>query len=91
MSDRNESRITHAHTIMHRRWVREMGAQVTMSEMAFAKQLLKGDKVERARLVKDEHEGLYGFQIATKMISEGVEASKVAAESGARWIDLNCG
>ena len=49
------------------------------------------DKVERARLVKAPEERLYGFQIATKVISEGVAASKLAGEHGARWIDLNCG
>ena len=49
------------------------------------------DKVERARLVKAPEEHLYGFQIATKVISEGVAASKLAGEHGARWIDLNCG
>lgn len=83
--------LTRANHLPFRRWCMEMGAEVTMSEMSFAKQLLKGDKVERARLVKDQNEGLYGFQIATKMISEGVDASKIAAESGARWLDLNCG
>jgi tRNA-dihydrouridine synthase len=34
---------------------------------------------------------LVTVQIATKVISEGVEAAKLAQESGARWIDLNVG
>ena len=83
--------LTRANHLPFRRWCMEMGAEVTMSEMAFARQLLKGDKVERARLVRDQNEGLYGVQIATKMISEGVEASQLAAVNGARWLDLNCG
>ncbi len=51
----------------------------------------RGDKVERARLYKAQDEHCYGFQIATKVISEGLAASKLAKENGARWIDLNCG
>ncbi|GAX82719.1 hypothetical protein CEUSTIGMA_g10145.t1 [Chlamydomonas eustigma] len=74
-----------------RKWCVELGCKVTMSEMAFAKPLLKGDRVERARLLKGESEHCYGFQIATKTISEGLEAARLARENGARWIDLNCG
>ena len=34
---------------------------------------------------------LPGFQIATKQIEEGIAAGQLAAESGATWVDLNCG
>lgn len=54
-------------------------------------QLNKGDKVERARLYKAPEERCYGFQIATKVISEGLESAKLAEEAGARFLDLNCG
>ena len=32
-----------------------------------------------------------GFQFATNNIGEGVAAARLAAESGASWVDLNCG
>ncbi|MEW5301194.1 MAG: hypothetical protein WDW36_004068 [Sanguina aurantia] len=62
-----------------------------MSEMAFTKQLLKGDRVEKARMVKASNEVCFGFQVATKTITDGVAVSKLAAEAGASWLDINCG
>jgi len=62
-----------------------------MSEMAFARSLIKGNRVERARLYKASNEACFGVQIATNAIHEGVAAAKLAAEAGASWIDLNCG
>jgi len=59
--------------------------------MAFARQLLKGDPKEKAMLRKAPNEQIFGFQIATKQIDEGVAAAKMAAEAGATFIDLNCG
>lgn len=59
--------------------------------MAFARQLLKGDPKEKAMLRKAPNEQIFGFQIATKQIEEGVAAAKIAAEAGATFIDLNCG
>ncbi|KIZ02031.1 tRNA-dihydrouridine synthase 3 [Monoraphidium neglectum] len=59
--------------------------------MAFARGLVKGDRVERARLVKAPNESCFGVQIATNQISEGVAAAKLAKEAGASFVDLNCG
>jgi len=59
--------------------------------MIFARQLLKGDRRERARLRRHPSETLFGAQIATNQISEGVAACELAAEAGADWVDLNCG
>jgi tRNA-dihydrouridine synthase 3 len=59
--------------------------------MAFARQLLRGDPKEKAMLRKAPNEQIFGFQIATKQIDEGVAAAKMAAEAGATFIDLNCG
>ncbi|KAG1659116.1 hypothetical protein FOA52_015909 [Chlamydomonas sp. UWO 241] len=67
------------------------GCRVTMSEMAFGKELVKGIRGERARLRRVEGEDMYGLQIATKTIAEGLAASALAKASGARWMDLNCG
>lgn len=62
-----------------------------MSEMAYARHLLKGDRKEQALLRRAANESLFGVQIATKTIDEGVAAGKLAVEAGADWIDLNCG
>lgn len=43
------------------------------------------------RLKRLPDEDCYGFQVATKTIAEGVAASKLAKEAGARWMDINCG
>ena len=59
--------------------------------MAFARPLAKGDRVERTRLRKAANEACYGFQFTTNNIGEGVAAARIAAEAGARFVDLNCG
>ncbi|KAI8466352.1 MAG: dihydrouridine synthase-domain-containing protein [Monoraphidium minutum] len=74
-----------------RRLCADFGAEVTFGEMAFARGLIKGDRVERARLVKAPNEACFGVQIATNQISEGVAAAKLAKEAGASFVDLNCG
>lgn len=74
-----------------RRLCADFGAEVTMSEMSFARHLLKGDPLERARLKRAANEACFGFQIATNNIGEGVGAGKMAIEAGASWLDLNCG
>lgn len=51
----------------------------------------RGDKGERMRLKRLPDENCYGFQVATKTIAEGLAASKLAKEAGARWMDINCG
>lgn len=63
----------------------------TVSEMAFARQLVKGDRVERARLYRAANEPCFGVQIATNNIAEGVKAAKLAQDAGAAWLDINCG
>jgi len=83
--------LTKGGNLPFRRLCAEFGCEVTMSEMAFAKPLLKGDRVERARLAKAANEPLYGFQVATKVISEGVAAGALAQQSGADWLDINVG
>jgi tRNA-dihydrouridine synthase 3 len=69
----------------------DFGARVTVSEMAFAKFLCKGNRVERARIRRRDDGGVFGAQIATKTIDEGVRAGLIIAESNADFIDLNCG
>lgn len=67
----------------------DFGAEVTMSEMAFARQLLKGDRKEAAMLRRAPNEACYGVQIATNAIDEGLRAGRAVAETGADWLDLN--
>ena len=62
-----------------------------MSEMAFARFLIRDHPQERARLRRADNERLYGLQFATNNIGEGVRAAELAAASGAAWVDLNCG
>lgn len=71
------------------------GANFTMSEMAYARQLIKGDKrymrKERALLKFHKSEHNFGFQIATKSAEEAIRAISLANDEGATWVDLNCG
>lgn len=83
--------LTRGGNLPFRRLCAEFGADVTMGEMAFARHLLKGEGKERAMLRKAPKEDIFGVQIATNQIDEGVKASMLAAEAGASWIDLNCG
>ena len=66
-------------------------ASCTMSEMIFSRNLIKGEKRENALIRRSEHEKIYGVQIATKTIDEGVKAGSLAKEAGAQFLDLNCG
>lgn len=83
--------LTRVGTLPFRRLCADFGATVTLSEMAFARPLAKGDRVERARLRKAANEGCFGLQIATNNVSEGVAAARLAHEAGASFVDLNCG
>jgi len=62
-----------------------------MSEMAFARFLIRDHPKERARLRRADNEALFGLQFATNNIGEGVRAAELAAAAGAAWVDLNCG
>lgn len=69
----------------------DFGCGVTMSEMIFARNLIKGEPRENALIRRSEVEKVYGVQIATKTIDEGSRAGILAAEAGAQFLDLNCG
>lgn len=83
--------LTRGNNLPFRRLCSDFGADVTESEMGFARHLIKGDPKERALLRRAENERCYGVQIATNIIDEGVAAGRLAAEAGADWVDLNCG
>lgn len=74
-----------------RRLCADFGADVTMGEMMFAKELLHPkNRHEKARLRRAANEKCFGAQIATKTIDEGMRAGAMAKEAGASWLDLNC-
>lgn len=84
--------LTRVGTLPFRRLAAEFGARVTLSEMAFARPLAKGDRVERARLRHTAGlENWYGVQLATNSADELVRAAQLAADAGARFVDINCG
>lgn len=62
-----------------------------MSEMIYARSLLKGSPVEQARMRRAKDEQTFGIQFATNQVSEGLDAIKQAADVGADFCDLNCG
>ena len=62
-----------------------------MGEMVYARHLLRGQAVERARLRRACNEKVFGVQIATNDAEEGAAAVKLAREAGADFVDLNCG
>ena len=70
---------------------RQLLCAVTVSEMVFARFALRRNPVELARLRRHESETLFGVQIATNQIAEGVNAGRLAADQGADFLDLNCG
>ena len=73
----------------------DFGCRVVYSEMIFARPLLKGDPVERARLRRVESSSssaLFGVQIATNNAAEGAAAMALAQQEGkADFVDLNTG
>lgn len=83
--------LTKGGNLPFRRLCVDFGCNVTVSEMVFARFLLRRNPVEKARLRRHESERLFGVQIATNQISEGVRAGLLAYEAGADFLDLNCG
>jgi tRNA-dihydrouridine synthase 3 len=83
--------LTRVGTLPFRALCSEFGAPVTLSEMAFARPLARGDRVERTRLRKGPGEACFGFQFTTNNIGEGLAAARLAAEAGASFVDLNAG
>ena len=84
--------LTRVGTKPFRRLAAEFGAQVTLSEMAFARPLARGDRVERARMRNSAGlERVFGVQLASNNADELVAAARLAADAGARFVDINAG
>ena len=67
------------------------GAEVTVSEMAYARYIVKGESRERALLRKHPSEKCFGVQLAALQVDEALQAAQVACDMGADFIDINCG
>ena len=74
-----------------RRLCVELGADVTVGEMAVARKLLAGSRSEYALLKSHPDERFFGVQLADRAEASLVEAARIAESRGARFIDLNCG
>lgn len=91
----------HGHTILapltkggnlpFRRLCLDFGAKVTMSEMAYARQVNRKSRSELALLRKHADEGCFGVQLAAGKPEEAVRAAQEAVARGASFIDLNAG
>lgn len=83
--------LTKGGNLPFRRLCVDFGAHVTMSEMAYARQVTKRSKSELALLRKHACEPVFGVQIAARAAQEAIAAAQAAIERGAAFIDLNCG
>ena len=83
--------LTRGGNLPFRRLCVDYGMEVSFGEMVYARSLLKGNRKEQTLLRRAPNEQFFGVQIATNDIEEGLAAAKIVAESGADFIDLNCG
>lgn len=74
-----------------RRLCAEMGADVTVGEMAVVRKLLRGSSAEYALLKSHPDERFFGVQLADKKAETLAEGARLAESRGARFVDLNCG
>jgi tRNA-dihydrouridine synthase 3 len=83
--------LTKGNNLPFRRLCADYNASVLYSEMAFARNLCKGEPRERALMRRAANEPTFGVQIATKTIDEGVRAGMEIATNGADFVSLNLG
>ena len=83
--------LTRGGNLPFRRLCADYGMEVSFGEMVYARSLLKGNRQEQARLRRAPNEQFFGVQIATNDLEEGLHAAAIVAESGADFVDLNCG
>lgn len=85
--------LTRGGNLPYRRLCADLGCTTaSLSEMVFARSLLGGCPVERARLRRAPGERCFGVQVATNGVDEGAAAMRTIREAGtADFVDLNCG
>jgi tRNA-dihydrouridine synthase 3 len=74
-----------------RRLCVELGAEVTVGEMAVVRKLLAGSPSEFALLKSHPDESFFGVQLADRKEESLAEGARIAESRGARFVDLNCG
>ena len=85
------SSLTKGGNLPFRRLCVEFGARVTHSEMAYSREIVRGAPRERALLKRHASESFYGVQIAARTPEEAANASRAVEQTGADFVDLNCG
>lgn len=85
------SPLTKGGNLPFRRLCVELGARITVSEMAYARQITRGSRSELALLRKHDTEACFGVQLASASPRQAVEAGQTAVGHGAAFVDLNCG
>ena len=83
--------LTFGGNLPFRRLCVELGAEVTVSEMAVVKKLLKDRNSEFALLRSHQSEPFFGVQLADRHPDSLAEGARIAEAKGARFVDLNCG
>lgn len=83
--------LTKGGTLPYRRLCVDFGAVVTCSEMAYAHHLMRGSGRELALLRHHSSETFFGVQIAARDPELAADATRLAQDHGAKWVDLNCG
>lgn len=83
--------LTKGGNLPFRRLCVDLGAEVTTSEMAYARQVNRRSKSELALLRKHTSEPCFGVQLAAGTPQDAVSAGKQAVDRGAAFVDLNCG
>ncbi len=83
--------LTKGGNLPFRRLCVDFGAEITMSEMAYARQIVKRSRSELALLRKHASETFYGVQIASGKVEDAVKAGAAAVEQGAAFVDINAG
>ena len=83
--------LTRGGNLPFRRLCAELGADITLSEMAYARFINRGEGRELALIRRHPSERVFGAQIAAKSIDEGSRTLEAIAERGADFVDINCG
>lgn len=83
--------MTKGSNLPYRRLCDELGATITMGEMALARKLQKQSRPEFALLRRHPSEKVFGVQLAGRTREEMSWASALAVERGADLVDVNMG
>lgn len=83
--------MTKGSNLPYRRLCDELGATVTMGEMALSRKLKKGSRAEFALIRRHPSEKVFGVQLAGRDADEMAWAAALAVDRGADLVDINLG